>query len=157
MAEAHDFVLRRPCCDFEARWQRCAFHDKRMITRRLEWRGKTRKYAVSRIENRRCAPMHESLGTNNPSTKRLSYGLVPEAHAEDGTLALFFLNHIERDSRLIRRARTRGKQDSVGRERVHVARGERIVQHHVAVGTELAQVLNEIVRKRIVIIDDQNS
>ena len=63
----------------------------------------------------------------------------------------------ERDPRLVGRARPRRHEEPARLEREDLLRRDRVVLHDVARGSELAEVLDEVERERVVIVDDDDA
>src|SRR5580692_9997964 len=101
--------------------------------------------------------MHQSVSANHVSTECLRDGLMPEAHPENGKLARERSDGPKRDAGLVRRARTGRNEEPVGLACGDVARLDGVVLHDLARRAELAEVLDEIERERVVVVDDEHS
>ena len=64
-----------------------------------------------------------------------------------------FLDHLQRDTSVVRRTRAGANQDGIGFERSNFVNGDFVVTVNMNVGTELAQVLHEDVDERVVVVD----
>jgi hypothetical protein len=65
------------------------------------------------------------------------------------------LDDVERDARLARRARARGKEDAVGLQREGLLRRDLIVTEYALLHAQLTEVLDEVVGERVKVIDDE--
>ena len=81
--------------------------------------------------------------------------LVTEANAQDRNPVGKPVNHVERDTCFVGIARTRRDDDPVGLELGNFIRRNLVVSLHADVGAQLAEILDEVVGKRIVVIDHQ--
>ena len=54
-------------------------------------------------------------------------------------------------------ARPGADEDAVGVERVDLVEGERVVAVHDGFGSELTDVLHEVVDERVVVVDDEHA
>ena len=109
VAQAHDLALGGPRADLEARRERRALDDERVVARRLEGAGEPREEAAAVVQDGRGLAVHQAPGADDAAAEGLPDGLVPEAHAEDGQLAAERCDSRERDARLVRRARARAR------------------------------------------------
>src|SRR5204863_5958688 len=80
--------------------------------------------------------------------------LVSQAHAKNRHGLAELLNHCHRDAGILRTARSRRNDNSIRTGLDDVGERHRIVAHDEHVSAELAQILNEVVGKRIVVVDD---
>ena len=81
--------------------------------------------------------------------------LVAEAHAEHRHAALAVpADRLLREPRLLRRARAGRDDHPIGAPLEQLGQ---VVPHHVHVGPQLAQVLDEVVGERVVVVDDQDA
>src|SRR5918992_4943398 len=99
--------------------------------------------------------VHNPLRPHHLAAEGLADRLVSETHAEDRDAAGEALDRCEGDAGLVRRARTGRDHDVRGRERTDFLDGELVVAKHAHLGAKLAQVLNEVEGKRIVVVDHQ--
>ncbi len=84
--------------------------------------------------------------------------LVPEADAERGDPRLGEAAHdLERDAGLVRRARAGRDDDAVGRAFEQLVDAGLVVAHDVELRPELAEVLDEVVGERVVVVDHQHA
>ena len=85
----------------------------------------------------------------------LADGLMTQAHAENRQFTAKMFDHINRHAGFVRRARAGGNDDPLRVEGFDFGNGELIVAHDFDLGTELTEVLHNVVSKRVVVIDHQ--
>ena len=101
--------------------------------------------------------MHQPVGDDDAPPEGLPDRLMPEAHAENGDGAREAHHGAEADARLVRRARTGRDHDALGIEAGDTAHIVGVVQHDLAGGPQGLQILDEVVGKRVVIVDDYDA
>src|SRR5215469_17013363 len=81
---------------------------------------------------------------------------MSQAHAQDRQLAGERANQVHADARLLRSARAGRDDNPLGMEGFDLADRELVIaaDHHLS--PEFAQVLNEVVGERVVIIENEN-
>src|SRR5580692_5555155 len=89
----------------------------------------------------------------NAGAKDMGDRLVAQADAEDGNGGAEVPNDLEADPRLGGPPRARRKDEAFGALRRQSLDGRLVVLDDTRKVTELAEVLNEVVRKRVVVID----
>src|SRR5262249_41615923 len=86
----------------------------------------------------------------------LREGLMAEAHAERRHPRLGHPPHeLERDAGLVRGARPGRDDAALVVALQELPHGGAVVAHGVDLGAQLAQVLDEVVRERVVVVEDQ--
>src|SRR5258708_13366256 len=100
--------------------------------------------------------MHGPGRADDTPPVSLSNGLMPEAYAKGGARGAERPDGLHRDARLRRRARSRREHQRRRRKGGDVVDRDGIVAPNVDVRAKLAEVLDEIVRERIVVIDDED-
>ena len=87
-----------------------------------------------------------------------THGLQSEADAEDGHPSRVATHHVDAHACPLGRTGTGGEQDAV--EFVHpVVGGEAlvVVPPHLDLSADLAEVLNQVVDERVVVVDDEDA
>src|SRR2546421_4330226 len=80
------------------------------------------------------------------STKRLPDRLMTETYAKDRNLSAQMFDDVERNTRIIRRARTRRNDYAIGFQfRVNFVDGHLVVTTHLNFFAQLTKVLNQVV------------
>src|SRR5919112_4147357 len=98
--------------------------------------------------------MHR-LAAHHPSAVRGGERLVPEAHSEHRHSVLgVAADRVLGETCLLRRARARRHDHAVG---AALEQLRQIVAHHLDVGPELAEVLDEVVGERVVVVDYEHA
>src|SRR5919204_1014404 len=81
---------------------------------------------------------------------------MSETDAEDWRALAEASDDVERDARVVRRARARRDHDPLGRQRRHAIGVHRVVTYHAQLGPQLAEILHEVVGERVVVVDDED-
>ncbi len=100
--------------------------------------------------------MHHPLRPDHPASEGLPDGLVAETDAQDGDLFVEAPDDVEGDARLIRGAGAGGQDNGLRCHGLDLLQGRLVVPPDNHVFSELAQVLDQVVGKRVVIIDHQD-
>ena len=90
------------------------------------------------------------------STERFTDSLMAEAHAEDRNAAAEFLDDFLADTGVLGVARTGRKDDMRGIQALDFADGERVVAHYLHIRLDGRRLLEQVIGKRIVIVDQEN-
>ena len=155
VAHAHDFAVLRAGGDLEAVRHAVVLDHQRVIARGNEAFRKIAEHPFAAVLDLRRLAMHHLPRAHDFPAERLADRLVPEANAEQGYLAGKLADQRERDTRLVWCAWPR-RQDHPLRFHGHgLGDGNFIVAKHAHVLAKLAQVLHEVVGKRIVVVDHQ--
>ncbi len=156
MLEAHDLAVFGPGGDLELGRQGVALDRQRVVARRRERVRQALEQALAGMMDRAGLAVHEGLGADDVAAEGLAHGLVPEADAQDRQILGGAAQQGQADPRLIRRARTGRKQDRLGLHGEGVLDGDGVVAAHDGLGPKLGQVVDEVVGKAVVVIDDQD-
>src|SRR5262245_16019025 len=81
---------------------------------------------------------------------------MAQADAENRRRLPHLADHAHRHTRLFGTSRPWRDDDPVGPRRHHVLERGGIVTHHLHLGAELPEVLHQVVRERIVVVDDED-
>src|SRR5207302_10109297 len=92
---------------------------------------------------------------NDPAAVRFSDRLVAQAHAERRNRRAPALDRRHRDPGLRGRARPRRDDDGAWRQRADLLDANLIVTAHDRIGAKPAQILDQLERERIVVVDDE--
>ena len=103
--------------------------------------------------------MHDLGRPHDLAAVELPDALVAEAHAEHGHAAFAErADGLVRDAGVLGTARARATTSTAsGVERVELRERERVVAMHDRLGAELAQVLDEVVDERVVVVDHEHT
>ena len=99
--------------------------------------------------------VHDTGGAHDLAAEGLADGLMAEAHAEDGQATGEMADHVQGDPGLVRRVRPRRQADPIGRKSLDAGQIDGIVAHGVDIFTEFAEILDEVVGERVVVVDHQ--
>ena len=91
--------------------------------------------------------MHELWGADNGAAVDLTDALQAKADAEHGDASGEVINHGDRTGGAVGRAGTWADQNAVGVERIGLGQADGITAMHDGVGTQFAEILDEIVDK----------
>src|SRR6185312_6804358 len=126
-----------------------------MIARGLERVGQPPEDPLAVVEDLRRLAVHHARRPHHLAAKGLPDRLVPEADAQDGDLAGVGPDHVQADSGLVGGAGAGRDHQVRGRQGADVAGRDLVVADHPNLRTNLAEVLDQVVGERVVIIDDQ--
>src|SRR5690606_27760484 len=107
------------------------------------------------VEYRTSLTVHHLSGTNDIAAKRLADRLMPEADTQEQQPAGVMLDGLDGDPRFGWRTGAWGDYDSLRLVAIDLGDGQFVVAHHFDFGTQLAEVLHNVVGKRVVVIDHQ--
>ena len=155
MAHSHDFSFGRFRGDLKAGRKARAIDNERMVSRRVEGIGQLPENRPAVMLYGRRLTVHEAHGSDDFSAKCDGQRLMTKADAQKRQASGEMLHGLDRDTRLVRRARSRRDNDAAGLEGLDLFDRNLIVAIDPYVLPQLAQILNEIVGERVVIIDHQ--
>ena len=126
-----------------------------MIARGLERIGQIREHTGPVMSHRRSLAMHQAGRRIDVAAKNCADTLMAEAHAENRFLGTELANEFVANASVFGSSRSGRNADPLRIERFNFRDRDFIVALHEHVTTEHAKILDEIVGKRIVVIDDQ--
>src|SRR5580693_275086 len=131
--------------------------DQRVVATHCQRRAEALEDRAPVVLDRRCLAVHR-LVESHGSPERLRERLVAEADAERGD-ARFWQSprDFERDARLVRRARSRRDHAAPVSTVEQLLNTRAIVAHRPYLTTQLAEILDEVVRKGVVIVDHEHA
>ena len=98
--------------------------------------------------------MHETLGAIHFAAEDGPEGLVPETDTEHGNFAVKIFDGFGGDAVVFQGFAGSGGNDEVTRiERDELVHRDLVVAEYFDVRSEFAEVLDEVIRKRVVVID----
>lgn len=155
--QTHNHPVLCPGGDLKGIRKRIALHDQGMVTRGNERVLDFFEESLAVVVNFRCFSVHDLASSDDFASEGLAEALVPETHAEKGSLPRRVENQVERDPGLVWGTWARGDNDTV-RGAVHdLLRGDLVVSRHLYLGAQFSQILDKVVRKGIVVIQDKDS
>src|SRR5579862_1879088 len=132
------------------------FDDQGVVARAGQRRGESGKDAFSIVVYGTGFAVHQVLGTDNFAAEGFADRLVAEAYAQDGGLAGHVADERNQDPRFAGCAGTGGKQNAIRVQCFDVFHGELVVAADFNPGSKLAQVLDKVVGKRVVVVEDED-
>jgi hypothetical protein len=82
--------------------------------------------------------------------------LMSQAHAKNGDLPGEVPDQIDADAGILRSARTRGEYDSLRLHGLDIGDLELVVAANLNLGAEFPEILNQVVGKRIVVVENED-
>ena len=159
VAHAHDLVLGGPGADFEVGiGERRMANHQAVVARRLERVGQAAEDALPVVKDRRRLAVHDPFVPHHLAAEHVADALVAQADAERRHRFGEPPDQLVGDARLARRARTRRDDEVRGLQRGHLVRRDLVVANdaQVDVRVELAQALDEVISKGIVVVDEED-
>ena len=157
MPHSHDLSSFITGDDLEALRQRIRCSDQRMIARYHGLFCQTLEQRLFGIHlDDALLAVHKLLRVLNSAAERLADGLMTEAHAEDRNAAAEPAYHFLADARVLRVAGPRRKDDMRGVQSLDFANGERVIADNAHIRLDSRRLLEQVIGKRIVIVDQEN-
>ena len=101
--------------------------------------------------------MHEGGGEHDPAAVGLRDGLVAETHPEDRDLPGDATDQIDTDAGVLGTSGSRGDHDRVEPAGADPIRCDVVVVDDLHFGPDLPQVVGEVPRKRVVVVEQENA
>src|SRR5688572_28517072 len=155
MTQAHDFAIIGPGSDFKTFAQRGSFYRQRAVTRGAETTWHVCEHTGRGVLYRRNLAVHQRLGTDDLSAKRLPDRLMTEAYAENRYSLGKALQQSQRNARFVRRTRAGRNTDPLGCKLFDLIKCDLVVARDPHILTKLAKILDEVVGEAVVVIDHQ--
>ena len=156
MTQAHDDAIGRARGNLKTGRQRFALDDQGMIAPAGERPFQSRKDRLAIVLNFRGFAVKDRWRTDYSAAEDLANRLVSEANAQDRYLAREPFNDSHRLPGALRRSGARRDHDPAGPEvQIDFLNSHLIVSAHFYLLAQLAEILHEVVSKRIVIVDNQ--
>ncbi len=157
VAKAHDLSVVAPGGHGELRGQGGLIHRKGVVPREGRRCSNGAKEAVPIQVNLFRLSVDNPLCRNDARAVGGGNGLVPQADPQDGRGGPVAADNLDGDAGVLRAARSRRDDDPRRIQGAHLLRRDRIVPDDSDfLLRELLQVLIEVVRKGIVVIDQEN-
>src|SRR6185369_854033 len=100
--------------------------------------------------------MHQVRRADDVTPESRPDGLMSQANAKQRYLAGKMPDQRNRDSRLLRRAGARGEKNPFRAHGFHLRRSYLVIPPHLDLGTQFTQILDQVIGKRIVVVEDEN-
>jgi len=108
------------------------------------------------VHHRARLAMHKMSGANHAAAKGFPDCLVTEADPKHWNFSCEAADQIDADARVMRRARTGGNDNPLRPQVLDLVDRDLIVAANLDLRAQLADVLNEVVSERIVIVEYEN-
>ncbi len=130
--------------------------DQRVIARGHKILRQFLEYRFVVVMDAAGLAVHDFRRANHFPSKRVSDGLVPQAHAQDGNLPREAPDHVDANARIFRRARPRRNHDALRLFRGDFVERNLVVAMHLQLPAQLAEKLREVIGERVVVVEKQN-
>ena len=127
-----------------------------MIARCGERRGQARKQSPARMAYQRGLAMHDGLCGADDAAIGLADGLVTKADAKDRQISRCLRQQIQAHAGFVGRAWSRRKNDRARPAGEHIGRAQRIVAQHFGLGAFPFEIVDEVEREAVEIVDDKD-
>ncbi len=154
----HQFIAIGPRRDLEVRRERIALKRQRMVSRRDERIRQAVVDAMAVVMDGTRLTVHEPFRTDDAPAKRLPDALMTKANAEDWNPTAQLFDNVNADPGFVGRAWPRRDDDVRRVQRGDLVHRNLIVANnlHLARVVQRTNRLHEVVRKRVVVIDNQD-
>lgn len=160
VSQAHDdasaVVVAGPGADLEIGRKSLFANDERVIANGGHGRLEAAKDGAAVVLDAAGFAVHESFGADDLAAKSGANGLMSEADSEKWNLAGKMTNQFDADARILRRAGAGGDHDAIGMEGFEFIDGDFVVAAHLDARTQFAQVLDQVVGKGVVIVENED-
>src|SRR5580704_8774886 len=156
VSKTHDLALSSLSGDLQIRRESFPPHNKGVIPSRFKRIRQITEDAVSFMHNGGGFPVHNPVGPDDFASENMSNALVPQTNAENRRGGAELKNQVIADTGIKRRPRSWRDTDSVRMHLGNLIQSNLVVAFNDEVGSELAKILDQVVGKGIVIVDDQH-
>src|SRR4029453_10975203 len=126
-----------------------------MISASFERRGQGGKKPVPVMRNGRCFSVHQPRSAHDFTAIRFGDALMSQANTQNWDPCAKRQNDVFTDPRLARCARAWRNANMLRRQCLNFLQRNRVISPNDKFTAKLAEILREIVSKRVVIIDQQ--
>lgn len=151
----HDRAVIRCSGDFECSRHRLSLDDEGMVTRCFEIIIEAPEDASSRVMDAAEFAMHGHRRSYDLAAVGLPDGLMAQAYAQDRKVPLGSHDEIQANAGLVGCAWSGREDESLGFQRKHVLHAQFIVAFDGHLGAQFREIMKKIVRKAVVIIDEE--
>ena|SRR5215467_3159178 len=156
VAQAHDDAVVGFRSDGKLAGQGFPFDNERVIARSGERVGKLAKNIFAVVMDLTGFAMEKLWGTNDFPAEGGANCLVTKANSKNRELPCQPLDEFDRNTRVLRCARAGGNDDALWFATGDFLDGNFVVAMDFDFATEFAEILREVVGKRIVVVQKQN-
>src|SRR5438128_1175416 len=156
VAQTHDYAVRRSGGDFKTGGKGFALDHQRMVPASFEAILESFKDCLAIVTDFRRLSVKQRRSPHHASAIDPRNCLVSQANAKNGNAPGKVLNHFHGHAGVIGRTRPRRNHDLVGGKLgFDVFHCNLIVSTHLHLLPQLAEILNEVVSERVVVVDDE--
>ena len=160
MAQPHDgsraILLRGPCADFQICRQILFFHDEGVVAGGRHRHRQPLKNGSVVVHNGAGLAMHDVRCPNDVSPKGLADCLMPQTHTQNRRGSGEVADQFDADAGFVGSTRTGRNDDLLGMHVVNLLDRDLVVAAYFDVRTQLSDVLDQVIGKRIVIVENEN-
>src|SRR5579862_9037834 len=114
------------------------------------------KDALVIVRHRAGFSVHQMRSAHDPAAKSCADGLMSQAHAQNRYFPGKVANDIDTDARILRSAWTGRDDDALRLHCFNLVNGNLIVSANVDPRAEFTQILDQVVSKRIVVVENED-
>lgn len=156
VADAHDFAFVGFGGDFEAVGEGFFFDDERVVAGGGERIGHVLEEVFVVVPDGGRFAVHHAVVDNDVAAEGVADALVAQADAEDGDFAGEVFDDVVGEAGFARGAGAGGDENAVGVEFFDAGEGDLVVAVDLHGNVHFAQVLDEVVGERIVVIEHEH-
>jgi hypothetical protein len=158
VADSHDLAVGGAGRHLERRRAAGRVDHQGVVARRFEGRFDAREDSAPIVLDRRDLAVHDGAGAHDAAAECHPDRLVAQAYPEQGHAPPGAgPHHLDGDAGAVRLSRARRDHHAVGIEREQLRHRGRVVAEDVHLRAKLAQILDEVVREGIVVVDHQQA
>ena len=158
--QAHDdsrpVSVVSPGADFEIAGQAVFGDDQRVIAGCRHRRRQAAKDGFAVVLDLAGFAVHQVLRANHLASESCANGLVSEANSEQRHLAREMADQFDADAGFLRSAGSGRNDNALGLHRVNLFDRHFVVAANLNLGAQFANVLDEVVSERIVVIENED-
>ena len=156
MPDTHDFTFGSLSGDFQTVGKALTAHKQAMVAGCFKGGRKPLEEILRVVKDGGGLAVHQASCANHFTAIDITHALVTEADSENRYLPSKVTDHVTADSSLFRRAGARRDADALWCHCLDLGESDLVVSLHEGIGSQLAEILDEVVGERIVIIDDED-
>ena len=132
------------------------FHDERVIARGRHGRGQAAEDGLVVVGDGAGLAVHQVRSAHDVAAKSRADGLMSQADAENRNFAGEVPDQIDADAGVLRRARTRRDHDALRLHGLDLGNCDLVVAANLDLRAQFPEVLNQVVGKGIVVVENEN-
>ena len=164
MAEGHDrLAIGGASRDFKLAWEVSVFNDERVVAGAGHRKGNVGEDGFAIMVDFARLPVHQPGSADDVTAKGCTDRLVTETYTKDRNLRAArraeggeVLDEVDADAGILWGAGTWGDEDPVGMQRFDFGWCELVIAANDHLGTQLAHVLDQVVGKGVVVVQDED-